>query len=92
MCLSNAAMGAMNILDNSQPYCHPNDDPKCEDNLWPLAIVSIACYIANYTSVFGAIAHLLLQESIPLRVRGVGIGISFFVSWSSTMHTGCRVV
>ena len=84
MCLSHGAMGAYEYL-NSPPYCHPPDDAKCKDNLWPLAIVSIACYIANYTAGFGAIARLLLPELIPLRVRGVGIGISFFISWSSTI-------
>ena len=84
MCLSHGIMGVYEYL-NSQPYCHPPDDSKCKDHLWPLAIVSIACYIANYTAGIGAIARLLLPELVPLRVRGIGIGISFFVSWSSTI-------
>jgi len=84
MCLSHATMGAYEYL-NSEPYCHPPDDPKCKSHLWPLAIVSIAFYIANYTAGWGSIARLLLPELIPLRVRGVGIGVSFFVSWSSNI-------
>ena len=84
MCLSHGTMGIYEYL-NSRPYCHPPNDFKCKNHLWPLAIASIACYIANYTAGFGAIARLLLPELIPLRIRGVGIGISFFVSWSSTI-------
>ena len=84
MCLSHAAMGLYEFLSN-KPYCHPPDDPKCKDHLYPLAIISIACYIAAYTAGWGSIARLLLAELIPLRVRGVGIGVSFFVSWCSTV-------
>jgi len=87
MCLSHAGMGTYEFL-NSKPYCHPPDDPKCKDHLYPIAIVSIACYIVTYTAGWGAIARLLLPELVPLRVRGVGIGVSFFVSWCSTIAVG----
>ena len=68
VCLSHTAMSTYDYL-NSQPYCHPPEDPKCKDNLWPLAIVSTACYIVNYTAGFGAIARSLLTGLIPLCER-----------------------
>jgi len=84
MCLSHGTMGAYDFLNN-KPYCHPPDDPKCKDNLYPLAIVSIACFVASYSAGISAASRLLLPELIPLRVRGIGMGISIFVSWGSSI-------
>jgi len=84
MCLSFGMMGAYEYLNN-RPYCHPPDDPKCKKHLWPLAIVSIACFVASYSAGISAVSWVLLPEFIPLRVRGIGAGIALFVNWCTTI-------
>ena len=80
-CLSQAAMGAYEFV-NTTPYCHPPDDPECKDHLYPLAIASIACFIASYSAGIAAITFSLIAEIIPMRARGIGMGLSLFVNWS----------
>lgn len=84
MFLSHGTMGAYDFLNN-KPYCHPPDDSKCKDDLYPLAIVSIACFVASYSAGISAVSRLLLPELVPLRVRGIGVGIAIFVSWGSSI-------
>ena len=84
MCLSLGTMGAYEYLNNT-PYCHPPDDTECKDNLYPVAIVSIACFVSSYSAGISAASRLLVPELIPLRVRGVGVGITMFVSWGSSI-------
>lgn len=84
MCLAHGTMGAYDFLNN-KPYCHPPDDPKCKDDYYPLAIVSIGCFVASYSAGISAASRLLLPELIPLRIRGVGAGIAIFVSWGSAI-------
>ena len=84
MFLSLGTMGAYDYFNN-KPYCHPPDDSKCKDDFYPVAIVSIACYVASYSGGISAASRLLLPELIPLRVRGIGVGISLFVSWGSSI-------
>jgi len=77
--LSHALMGVYAYLNN-EPYCHPPDDPQCRSDLYPLAIVCVAVFIASYSTGIAATSFPLLVEIIPLRVRGVGIGLSLFVN------------
>ena len=84
MCLGLGTMGAYDFLNN-RPYCNPPDDPKCKDNLYPVAIVSIACFVASYSGGISAASRLLMPELIPLRVRGIGVGIAMLVSWGSSI-------
>lgn len=84
MCLSLGTMGAYEYFNN-KPYCHPPDDSKCKDDYYPIAIVSIACFVASYSGGISAASRVLLPELIPLRVRGIGAGISMFVSWGSSI-------
>ena len=87
MCLSLGAMGAYEYLNN-KPYCHPPDDAKCKSNLYPIAIASIACFVASFTAGISITAWVLLPEFVPLRVRGVGAGIVLFVNWGSAILIG----
>ena len=80
-CLSHAAMGAYEFV-NTTPYCHPPSDPKCKDHLYPLAIASMACFIASYSAGLATVAFSLIAEIIPIRARGIGMGLSLFVNWS----------
>ena len=77
--LSHAVMGVYEYLNN-EPYCHPPDDPQCKSDLYPLAIVCVALFIASYSAGIAAVSFLLLAEVVPLRVRGVGIGLSFLAN------------
>ena len=77
--LSHAVMGVYEYLNN-EPYCHPPGDPQCKSDLYPLAIVCVALFIASYSAGIAAVSFLLLAEVVPLRVRGVGIGLSFVVN------------
>ena len=79
--LSHAVMGVYEYLNN-EPYCHPPDDPQCKSDLYPLAIVCVALFIASYSAGIAATSFPLLVELVPLRVRGVGIGLSLFVNGS----------
>ena len=83
MCLSLGTMGAYEYLNN-KPYCHPPDDTKCKTHLYPLAIVSTACFVASYSAGISVASWVLLPEFVPLRVRGIGAGIALFVNWSAT--------
>ena len=65
---------------NEEPYCHPPDDPQCRSDLYPLAIVCVAVFIASFAAGIAAASFILLVELVPLRVRGVGIGIAFLVN------------
>lgn len=85
-CLSHAVMGAYEFV-NTKPYCHPPNDPQCKDHLYPLAIVSIACFIASYSAGMAAVTFSLVAEIIPLRARGIGMGLSLFVNWSFSALT-----
>ena len=84
MFLGHGTMGAYDYLNN-KPYCHPPDDSKCKGDLYPIAIVSIACFVASYAAGISAASRLLMPELIPLRVRGIGVGIATFVSWGSSV-------
>lgn len=84
MCLSMGTMGAYEYLNN-KPYCHPPDDTKCKKHLYPLAIVSIACFVASYSAGISVVSWVLLPEFVPLRVRGIGAGIALFINWGSTI-------
>ena len=77
--LSHAVMGFYEYL-NEEPYCHPPDDPQCRSDLYPLAIVCVAVFIASFAAGIAAASFILLVELVPLRVRGVGIGIAFLVN------------
>ena len=85
-CLSLAVMGAYEFV-NTKPYCHPPNDPKCKDHLYPLAIISIACFIASYSAGISAVTFSLVAEIIPLRVRGIGMGLSMFINWAFSALT-----
>ena len=80
-CLSHAAMGAYEFV-NTTPYCHPPNDPKCKDHLYALAITSMACFIASYSAGLATVTFSLIAEIIPIRARGIGMGLSLFVNWS----------
>ena len=80
MCLSLSSLGVYEFLIN-EPYCHPPDDSKCKDHLYPLAIASMAGYVLGFSLGWGAIPFLLASELIPLRVRGAGVGIATCVNW-----------
>ena len=77
--LSHAVMGVYEYLNN-EPYCHPPDDTHCRSDLYPLAIVCVALFIASYAAGIATVSFILLAELVPLRVRGVGIGLSFVVN------------
>jgi len=87
MFLAHGAMGVYEFLNN-KPYCDPPNDSKCKDHLYPLAIVSIAIFVACYSAGLSAASRLVMPEIIPLRVRGVGVGIALFVSWGSSVIIG----
>ena len=80
MCVSLSSLGVYEFLIN-EPYCHPPDDPKCQNHLYPLAIASMAGYVLGFSLGWGAIPFLLTSELIPLRVRGAGVGIATCVNW-----------
>ena len=84
--LSHGVMGAYEFV-NTEPYCHPPNDPKCKEHLYPLAIVSIACFIASYSAGISAATFSLVSEIIPLRVRGTGTGLSMIVNWGFSALT-----
>ena len=79
MFLSSGAMGAFYFL-NLEPYCHPGSS-KCQDDLNPLAILSIILYVMSFSIAWGGIPWLLLSEIFPLHVRGVGMGFAGGASW-----------
>lgn len=88
MTCSMAGMGTYAYLTN-EPYCHPDTSTSvnfttthCVKNLEPLAITSMMCYIIGFSIGWGALPWLLSSEIIPMRVRGIGMGIATFVNFS----------
>jgi len=84
MCLSMAALSVYDLLKN-EPYCHPPDDPKCKDNLQPLAITAMIVYMIGFSIAWGALPWLIASELIPLRVRGIGVGLVSCFNWTFSM-------
>lgn len=84
MCLSMAVLSAYDLLRN-EPYCHPPDDPKCRDDLQPLAIAAVIFYIIGFSIAWGALPWLTTSELVPLRVRGIGVGVVHFFTWILSM-------
>lgn len=84
MCLSLLSLGVYEFLTN-EPYCHPPDDPKCKEHLYPLAIASMAGCMLGFSLGWGAIPFLVTSELIPLRVRGAGVGIATCVNWAGAI-------
>jgi len=87
MASSMISMGTYAYLTN-RPYCHPdasvsvNITTGCVENLQPLAITSMMFYIVGFAIGWGALPWLLSSEIIPMRVRGVGMGIATFTNFS----------
>ncbi|XP_065897317.1 uncharacterized protein [Dysidea avara] len=84
MCLSMAALSVYDLLRN-EPYCRPPDDPKCRDDLQPLAITAMIAYIIGFSTAWGALPWLIASELIPLRVRGIGVGVVSCFNWIFSM-------
>ena len=80
MCVSLIAMGTYQYL-NEQPYCDPPDDSKCKSHLYPMAIASMACFIAGFSIGMGGLPWIIASEIIPLKVRGFGVGIATCANW-----------
>ena len=79
MCLS---MGLLSIyFSKNEPLCSPPTDSKCKDNLYPLAITAMMFYIIGYAIGWGALPWLMASELIPMKARGVGVGIATCVNW-----------
>jgi len=78
--LSLTVMGAYEYL-NEEPYCNPSTGNGCKDHLYPLAITAMACFIAGFSIGLGGIPWIITAEIIPLKVRGVGVGVVNCVSW-----------
>jgi len=91
MTLSMASMGTYGYLTN-EPYCTPdapnsvNFTTGCVEHLQPLAITSIMVYIIGFSIGWGALPWVLSSEIIPMRVRGVGMGIATFTNY------GCAAI
>ena len=88
MSLSMASMGTYGYL-TTKPYCDP-DAPRnvtdCVTNLQPLAITSITFYIIGFSIGWGALPWVLSSEIIPMRVRGVGMGVATLTNY------GCAAI
>lgn len=78
--LSLGVMGAYEYL-NSEPYCNPSTGYGCKDHLYPLAITAMACFIAGFSIGLGGIPWIITAEIVPLKVKGVGVGIVTCVNW-----------
>lgn len=74
MCLSLAVMGTYEYL-NEEPYCDPPDDSNCKSHLYPMAIASMACFVAGFSIGMGGLPWIIASEIVPLKVRGFGVGI-----------------
>ena len=85
MACSMTSMGTYAYLTN-KPYCHPdasvNTTTGCVQGLQSLAISSMMFYIIGFSIGWGALPWLLSSEIIPMRVRGVGMGIATFATFS----------
>lgn len=83
MSISMASLGLYYFF-NSEPFCNPDaDSSKCKDDLTWLAIVSLMIYIIGFSIAWGALPWVITSEIIPLKIRGVGVGIATFINWSS---------
>ena len=80
MCISLVVMGTYEYL-NEEPYCHPPDDSKCKSHLYPMAIISMTCFTAGFSIGMGGLPWIITSEIIPLKVRGVGVGIVTCANW-----------
>ena len=80
MFLSMTGLSIYDLLRN-EPYCDPPDDPKCKDSLQPLAVTAMIFYIIGYSLGWGGVPWLMASEIIPMRVRGIGVGIATCVNW-----------
>ena len=71
MCLS---MGLLSIYEL---------DLSCNDDhdLQPLAITAMMFYIIGYAIGWGALPWLMASELIPMKARGIGVGIATCVNW-----------
>ena len=74
MCLSLAVMGTYEYL-NEEPYCDPSDGSNFKSHLYPMAIASMACFIAGFSIGMGGLPWIIASEIVPLKVRGFGVGI-----------------
>lgn len=74
MCLSLIVMGTYEYL-NEEPYCDPLDDRNCKNNLYPMAIASMGCFIAGFSIGMGGLPWIITSEIVPLKIRGFGVGI-----------------
>ena len=94
MTFSMVAMGTYSYLTN-KPYCHPDASTDlnstntttrtvtgCVEDLQPLAITSMMCYMIGFSIGWGALPWVISSEIIPMRVRGVGMGIATFANFS----------
>jgi len=87
MTLSMISMGTYGYLTN-EPYCNPdapnnvNFTSGCVEHLQPLAIASIMFYIIGFSIGWGALPWVLSSEIIPMRVRGVGMGMATFTNYA----------
>ena len=75
MCLS---MVLLSIYE--EPYCS-SDNPNCKDNLDSLAIIAVMLYIIGYSIGLGPVPWVMASELIPMRVRGIGVGIATCFNW-----------
>ena len=71
MCLS---MGLLSIYEL---------DLSCNDDydLQPLAITAMMFYIIGYAIGWGPLPWLMTSEIIPMKARGIGVGIATCVNW-----------
>ena len=74
MCLSLAVMGTYEYL-NEEPYCDPSDDGNCKSHLYPMAIASMACFVAGFSIGMGGLPWIMTSEIVPLKIRGFGVSI-----------------
>ena len=94
MTFSMVAMGTYSYLTN-KPYCHPDASTDvnstntttrtvtgCVEDLQPLAITSMMCYMIGFSIGWGALPWVISSEIIPMRVRGIGMGIATFANFS----------
>ena len=88
MGISMVGMGTYAYLTN-KPYCNPDaskdvnsTSTACVEDIQPLAITSMVFYMIGFSIGWGALPWLLSSEIIPMRVRGVGMGIATFANFS----------
>jgi len=79
-CVSLAIMGTYEYL-NAEPYCNPTSGTGCKENLYPMAITSMAGLMAGFSVGLGTILWLIASEIVPLKVRGVDVGIITCFNW-----------